>query len=112
MEVIVAIEDGDQSEHELDVLTDQDISIESDSPRSGNSSVSLLSILKVPDMSELSRKQKIIKNPSSGKRRSCSSCQSNPKGIKPQQRLKEYLTELFILSSGKLFAMGVAKNGH
>ena len=39
MEDIVTIEDGDHSEHELNVVTDQGISIESDSPHSGNSSV-------------------------------------------------------------------------
>ena len=106
MEDIVAIEDGDHSKHESDGVTDQGISIESDSTYSGNSSVSLLSVLKAPDMSELSRKRKIIKNPPSGKRRSRSSCQSNPKGIKPQQRVKEYPTEPFIISSGKLFCHG------
>ena len=106
MEDIVAIEDGDHSEHESDGVTDQGIIIESDSTHSGNSSVSLLSVLKAPDMSELSRKRKIMKNPPSGKRRLCSSCQSNPKGIKPQQRVKEYLTEPFIVSSSKLFCHG------
>ena len=112
MEDIVAIEDSDHSEHESDGVTDQGISIESDSTRTGNSSVFLLSVLKAPDMSELSRKQKIMKNPPNGKRRSCSSCQNNPKGIKPQQRVKECPTEPFIVSSGKLFAMGVGKNCH
>ena len=47
-------------------------------------------------MSELSYKQKIMKNPP----RAHSSCQSNPKGIKPQQRLKEYPKATFIVSSG------------
>ena len=49
MEDIVAIEDGDHSKHESDGVTDQGISIESDSTCSGNSnsSVSLLSVLKV-----------------------------------------------------------------
>ena len=59
MEDIVATEDGDHSEHESDGVTDQGISNESDSIRSGNSSVSLLSILKAPEMSELSCKQKL-----------------------------------------------------
>ena len=112
MEDIVTIEDGDHSEHESDGVTDQGISIESDFTHSGNSSISLLSVLKAPDMSELSRKQKIMKNPPSGKKRSCFSCQSNPKGIKLQQRVKEYLTEPFIVSSSKLFAMGVGKTCH
>ena len=47
-----------------------------------------------------------MKNPSSGKRRSRSSCQSNLKGIKPQQRVKEYPTEPFIVSSSKLSCHG------
>ena len=58
MEDIVAIEDDDHSEHELDEVNDQSISIESYSPRSGYSSISLLRVLKAPDMSELSCKQK------------------------------------------------------
>lgn len=107
MEDRVAVEAGDHGEHVSDEVTDQSISIESDSStRSGNSSVSLLSVLKAPYLSKLSRKQKTMKNPPSDKRRSCYSCQSNPKGITPQQRVKEYMTEPFIVSSGKLFCHG------
>ena len=116
MEDRVAVEDGGHSENESDQVTNissQAVSIESDSSmRSGNSSVSLLSVLKAPNMSELSRKRKVTKNPPTGKRRARSSCPSNPKGIKPQQRVKEYPTEPFIVSSSKLFARGVGKNCH
>ena len=110
MEDRVAVEDGGHSENESDQVTNissQAVSIESDSSmRSGNSSVSLLSVLKAPNMSELSRKRKVMKNPPTGKRRARSSCPSNPKGIKPQQRVKEYPTEPFIVSSSKLFCQG------
>ena len=110
MEDRVAVEDGGHSENESDQVTNissQAVSIESDSSmRSGNSSVSLLSVLKAPNMSELSRKRKVTKNPPTGKRRARSSCPSNPKGIKPQQRVKEYPTEPFIVSSSKLFCQG------
>ena len=67
MEDRVAVEDGGHSENESDQVTNissQAVSIESDSSmRSGNSSVSLLSVLKAPNMSELSRKRKVTKNP-------------------------------------------------
>ena len=110
MEDRVAVEDGGHSENKSDQVTNissQAVSIESDSSmRSGNSSVSLLSVLKAPNMSELSRKRKVTKNPPTGKRRARSSCPSNPKGIKPQQRVKEYPTEPFIVSSSKLFCQG------
>jgi len=83
------------------------ISIESDSStRSANSSVSLLSVLKAPNMSELSWKRKVMKNPLIGKKRAHSKCQSNSNKIKPQQRVKEYPEEPFIVSFGKLFYKG------
>ena len=110
MEDRAAEEDSDHREIESDlaeISTSQTISIESDSStRSGNSAVSLLSVLKAPGMSELSRKRKVVKNPPIGKKKAHSSCQSNPKGIKPQQRVKEYPAEPFIVSCGKLFCQG------
>ena len=110
MEDQAAEEDSDHREIESDLAetsTSQTISIESDSStRSGNSAVSLLSVLKAPGMSELSCKRKVVKNPPIGKKKAHSSCQSNPKGIKPQQRVKEYPTEPFIVSCGKLFCQG------
>ena len=83
MEDRVAEEDSDRREIKSDLVetsTSQTISIESDSStRSGNSAVSLLSVLKAPGMSELSCKQNIMKNPPIGKKKAHSSCQSNPK---------------------------------
>ena len=81
--------------------------MESNSSTHGeNSAISLLSVLKAPGMSELSRKRKVKRNPPIGKKKAHSSCQSNPKGIKPQQRVKEYPVEPFIVSCGKLFCQG------
>ena len=106
----VAEEDGDLREIESDQVgssSSQAISMESNSStHGGNSAVSLLSVLKAPGMSELSRKRKVKWNPPIGKKKAHSSCQSNPKGIKPQQRVKEYPVEPFIVSCGKLFCQG------
>ena len=110
MEDRVAEEDGDLREIESDQAgssSSQAISMESNSStHGGNSAVSLLSVLKAPSMSELSRKRKVKRNPPIGKKKVHSSCQSNPKGIKPQQRVKEYPVEPFIVSCGKLFCQG------
>ena len=58
--------------------------------------VSLLSVLKAPSASDFSRKRKIAKNPPAGRRRTLhSNLQSNPKTIKPQQRVTEYSKEPF-----------------
>ena len=57
MEDRAAVEDGDHSKHDSYEVTNQGISTESDSStHTGNSSVSLLSIIKASDMSELCRK--------------------------------------------------------
>ena len=73
---------SDHSENESDLATtssNQAINIEYDSSTGcGNSTVSLISVLKAPDMSELSRKQKVVKNQPIGKKRAHSNCQSNP----------------------------------
>ena len=67
-------EDGDRREIESNLAVSsfsQTISIESDSStHSGNSAISLLSVLKAPGMSELSRKRKVVKNPPIGKKKS------------------------------------------
>ena len=103
-------EDGHSSRNESDAVTTsstQTMCVESDSStRSGSSAVSLLNVLKAPDMSELSRKRRIMRNPPTGKRKANSNSQSNPKRIKPQQRVKESSTEPFIVASGKLFCQG------
>ena len=110
MEDQVAKEDSNCREitfDQVETSTSQTISIESDSSsHSGNSAVSLLSVLKTPGMSELSRKRKVVKNLPIGKKKAHPSCQSNPKGIKPQQIVKEYPAEPFIVSCGMLFCQG------
>ena len=69
--------------------------------------VSLLSVLKAPSASDFSRKRKIAKNPPAGRKRTLhSNSQSNPKTIKPQQRVTEYSKEPFTVASGKLFCQG------
>jgi len=73
---------------------------------SSHSGVSLLSVLKPPSPSEFSRKRKIAKNPLVGKKRANSNSQSNPKTIKPQQRIAEYSKEPFTVASRKLFCLG------
>lgn len=66
--------------------------------------VSLLSVLKAPRPSDFSQKRKIVKNPPVGKKKAKpTNSQSNPKTIKPQQRVTEYSQEPFTVASGKLF---------
>lgn len=69
--------------------------------------VSLLSLMKAPSASDFSHKGKIVKNPPAGRKRTLhSNSQSNPKTIKPQQRVTEYSKEPFTVASGKLFCQG------
>ena len=116
-----ASEDDDYRElsHELDIMANSSSSStsrstclesasNSSSSTSRSSAVSLLSVLKAPTVSDLSRKQKIARNPAPvGKRRAKSTTsQSNPRTIKPQQRVTEYPKEPFTVASGKLFCQG------
>ena len=104
------IEYGHSSGNESDAVTmssTQSMCVESDSStHSGSSTVSLLNVLKAPDMLELSCKRRIMRNPPTGKRKANSNSQINPKHIKPQQRVNEYSTEPFIVASGKLLCQG------
>ena len=51
---------------------------------------SLLSVLRAPKLSDLTRKRKIQCNPGKRKKiRSNSSTSSEPKGVKPQDRVKK-----------------------
>ena len=113
-----ASEDDDYRElsHESDIMANSSSSSTSRSTcfesasnsSSSTSAVSLLSVLKAPTVSDLSRKQKIARNPAPvGKRRAKSTnSQSNPRTIKPQQRVREYPKEPFTVASGKLFCQG------
>jgi len=63
--------------------------------------------MKAPSASDFSHKGKIVKNPPAGRKRTLhSNSQSNPKTIKPQQRVTEYSKEPFTVASGKLFCQG------
>ena len=70
--------------------------------------VSLLSVLKAPIPSDLSRKRKIATNPlPMGKKRvESTNTQSNPKTIKPQKKVNECPKEPFTVASGMLFCQG------
>ena len=73
---------------------------------SSSSSVpSLLSVLRSPRLSDLVRKRKTqTNNPGKRKKtRSSSSAGSDPKGVKPQDRLKKFPDEQLSVSAGKLF---------
>ena len=63
---------------------------------------SILERLQAPQQSDLARKRT---NPSRGKRRSrgSSASSSDPKGVRPEQRIKDYPGETFIVSCGNLF---------
>ena len=66
-------------------------------------SENLLSRLRRPTSSELSRKRKIDKNPPRGKRRSRGLGVSDPKSVTPQQRVAEFTNEKLTVSNNKLF---------
>ena len=71
------------------------------------SGVSLLSVLKAPTPSDLSRKRKIARNLPVGKKRvKSTNSQSNSKTAKPQKRVNEFPKEPFTVESGKLFCRG------
>ncbi len=65
---------------------------------------SLLSKLKAPPVSELSRKRRVHTNPPpKGKRRSSSRGYCDPKSVEPRQRVSEFPDEELTVSGGKLF---------
>ena len=67
----------------------------------------LLSRLKSPQPSAAARKRKIACNPPSGKKRSRgSSLATDPKNIKPAERVRAYPTEPFTVSGSHLFCSG------
>ena len=69
--------------------------------------VSLLSKLKSPQASVAARKRKIACNPPTGKRRSLGrSSVTDPKSIKPAERVRAYPAEPFTVSGGHLFCSG------
>ena len=94
-------EGGHGSRNKSDAVTTsstQTMCVESDSLTcSGSSAVSFLNVLKAPDMAELSCKRRIMRNPPTGKRKANSNSHSNPKCIKPQQRVMNILRSHLLL---------------
>ena len=74
--------------------------------RSSSSAVSLLSVLKAPKASDLSRKHSVLRNPPRGKKKCRGNSTNDPTNIKPTQRIREYPNEPFTVSNSKLFCNG------
>ena len=64
---------------------------------------SLMSVLKAPKHSELSRSRRIAVNPKRPKRVSASGSSSDPQSVSPSQRAREFSSEYIGVSGGKLF---------
>ena len=84
--------------------SDQDCNeINTEKRSTSSSAVSLLSILKAPRLSDLSRKRKVVLNPPPKGKRSARRTSKTTVNIKPDQRVKEYPGEHFTVSNAKLF---------
>ena len=90
-----------------------DSSLDSSYPSSSSSSTvavdsnpsSLMSCLRRPTSSELSRKRVIKRVSPKGKKRCKGANSSDPKSVTPQQCVKKYANECLIVSNGKLFCL-------
>ena len=109
----MAEQDGEQPEQheEVEIIEDEATtencseSSDYDGSNSSSSSVrTILSQLRSPTSSELSRKRRVDKNPPKGKRRSCARGKSDPKNVTPQQRVKK-LSNVPLTVSNKLFCL-------
>ena len=70
----------------------------------GREVVSLLDQLKSPTPADIARSRKVrTNNPPRGKRPCRGALGSDPKGVSPSQRVKEFTTEPFTISNGHLF---------
>ena len=76
---------------------------EGDATTVKSSVISRLHVLKAPKLSELNRKRKVLCNRGGKRRKTASSTSSEPKGVTPQQRVREFSGEHLTVSSGKLF---------
>ena len=97
-----------ESEHEYDNIskTESDQGTELEMNKSSDSMPvpSLLSVLRVPKLSDLTRKKKVQCNPGKHKKvHSSSSTSSEPKGVTPQDRVKKFRNEQLSVSAGRLF---------
>ena len=102
--------DVDISEIELEtsaIGSAYDASVDSteDKARSGSSIASLLSVLRQPPPSQLARKHKILRNsvPPTGTKHCKGSTVNDPKNVKPIDCVKQYDSDYFQVSAGKLF---------
>ena len=104
VEVLSAVSESDHeydniSETESDQGTELEMNMSSDSMP-----VPSLSVLRVPKLSDLTRKRKVQCNPGKCKKvRSSSSTSSEPKGVTPQDRAKKFPNEQLSVSAGRLF---------
>ena len=66
--------------------------------------ISMLDRLRAPTLADISRSRKTKSNPPpKGKRRCMGTLHSDPKGVSPAQRIKEYSEEPFLISNSRLF---------
>ena len=76
--------------------------VETSTSTSSTSATSLLNVLRAPRPSDLARKRKLRCNP--GKRKTTkTSSNFDPKGVKPQDRVRKYPNDCLSVSNGKLF---------
>ena len=94
----------------IDSETDSTIIVEEPEPGSSSqctstSPQSLLSRLRAPTASEITRKRKVRVNapPHTGARKKKPACASDPKGVSVAERAREFSDEMVTVSCGKLF---------
>ena len=105
VEVLSAVSESD---HEYDNISktesDQGTELEMNKSSDSMSVPSLLSVLHVPKLSDLTRKRKVQCNPEKCKKvSSSSSTSSEPKGVTPQDQVKKFPNEQLSVSAGRLF---------
>ena len=104
--------DCEVTEERTDQEIEQDGTDSEQGPSSSSSIPSLLSVLRAPRLSDLTRKRKTQTNPGKPRKktRPNSSAASEPKGIKPQDRLKKFPKEQLSFLQGNCFAKRAGKN--
>ena len=94
------ISDDTVSHSEADDHDESTVPTSSETPELGN----CLHRFREPKQSESTRKRKIRQNgPKTRRRKSRSSCSSDPKSVTPAQRVLQFPNKEFARSAGKLF---------
>ena len=94
---------SDSFDVESDIDSETELTEESETTQN-KTVVSLLHRLKSPTAADISRARKTKKNdPPRCKRHCRSALSSDPKGISPSQRVREFEQESFVVSNGHLF---------